>query len=140
MRLISWTLQSGSEQVQYIYIYVNCKPCSQGYYILRTAHKKKSASVHQLMSPVNLSSTAQVIYDLALLKAYSLKISLEKYSQKLYFWTNVFSICFASGVPPHNEAFLTSYRKSTKNPGVRVLGGPGPEKEKMTCHVTATLV
>jgi hypothetical protein len=34
-------------------------------------------------------------------------------------WRSVFSIFFASGLSPYNDAFLTYYTKCTKNPKVQ---------------------
>jgi hypothetical protein len=34
---------------------------------------------------------------------------------------SIFSICYASGLSPYNDAFLVYYRKSTKNPEVPVI-------------------
>ncbi len=66
---------------------------------------------------------AQVINDLAILHTYSSDISEAKKSEKkkLYFWKSVFSLCFASGLSPYNDAFLTNYKKSTKNLKVQVI-------------------
>jgi hypothetical protein len=39
----------------------------------------------------------------------------QRNSEKLYPWRSVFSILFASGLSPCNDAFLTYSAKSTKN-------------------------
>jgi hypothetical protein len=44
-----------------------------------------------------------------------------KHSEKLYSWRSVYSIFFASGLYPYNDAFLTYSAKSTKNPKIQVI-------------------
>ncbi len=69
---------------------------------------------------LTLSSTAQVICDLAFLMLTAQKSLKRKNSEKITFF--VFSIFFASGLSHYNDAFLTYFTKSAKkqksvNPG-----------------------
>jgi hypothetical protein len=66
----------------------------------------------------------------------------EKILKKLYSWRSVFSIFFASGLSPYNDAFMTYSSKSTKNLKMQVirdLGRGNPAtlgRKNRTCHVT----
>jgi hypothetical protein len=44
------------------------------------------------------------------------KFLKKKNLKKLYSWRSVFSIFFASGLSPYNDAFLTYSAKRKKNP------------------------
>jgi hypothetical protein len=44
-----------------------------------------------------------------------------KQKNSLYSWRSVFSIFFASGLSPYNDAFFTYSAKSTKNPKMQVI-------------------
>jgi hypothetical protein len=57
------------------------------------------------LRPINHISTAQVIDDLGFLNAYSSKISQRKNYEKIISWRSVFSIYFALGLSPSNDAF-----------------------------------
>jgi hypothetical protein len=46
----------------------------------------------------------------------------------MYSWSNVFSIFFSLGLSPYNDAFMTYYAKSTKNPKNTGHMRPGPWK------------
>jgi hypothetical protein len=52
----------------------------------------------------------------------------QKILNKLYSWRSVFSIFYASGLPPpspYNNAFFIYSAKSTKNPNIQVILGHG---------------
>jgi hypothetical protein len=70
---------------------------------------------------LTLSFTAQVICDLAFLMLTAQKSLKQKIVKKLYSWRSVFSIFFASGLSPYNDAFLTYSAKSTKKPKMQVI-------------------
>ncbi len=59
-----------------------------------------------------------------------------------YSWRSVFSIFFASGLSPYNDAFLTYSAKSPKNLKIQVIwdlgcGNPATlGRKNRTCHVT----
>jgi hypothetical protein len=89
----------------------------------------------------NLSSTAQVICDLAFWNAYSSKSLKQKNLKKLCSWRSVFSIFFAWGLSPYNDAFLTYSAKSKKSknaghirPGPWKSCHPREEKKNLPCH------
>jgi hypothetical protein len=48
------------------------------------------------------------------------KSLMQKRSEKIVF-LGVFSLCFALGLSPYNDAFLIYNRKNTKNPKVQVI-------------------
>jgi hypothetical protein len=48
-------------------------------------------------------------------------IKQKKFWKKLYSWRSVFSIFFASGLSPYNDAFLNYSAKSTKNLKMQVI-------------------
>jgi hypothetical protein len=80
------------------------------------------------------------------LNASSSKSFKQKDSEKIVVLENCFLYMFCWRTFPHNDAFLTYYRKSTKNPKVQVildLGHGNPAtlgRKNRTCLVMAPLV
>jgi hypothetical protein len=88
-------------------------------------------------SVLTLSSTAQVICDLAFLNITAQKSLKQKNYIKNVFLEKFFSLFFASRLSHHNDAFLIYSAKSTKNPKMQGCGNPATLGQKnRTCHVT----
>jgi hypothetical protein len=88
--------------------------------MMRTALPPLNARLAYL----TLSSTAQVICDLAFLNKKFLK---QKNLKKIVFLEKCFFFFFASGLSPYNDAFLTYSARRKKNSKMQVTGDLGRE-------------